>query len=134
MAIVTLSYKGDEEFISENQHGNKLDIDMLPSDQKNHQSPMEVLLSSVAACAAVDIVSMIKKRRKTFVDLRAEVGGERREEHPRGYTSIDIKYIITSPDLKEEELARIIDLAVNNYCSVAATLKCELTHSFEIVR
>ena len=107
---------------------------MLPKESKNHQSPTETLLSSLAACAAVDIVSMIKKRRKTFVDLKAEVDAERREEHPRAFTKIHIKYIITSPDLKDEELERIVDLAVNNYCSVAASLKSELTHSFEIVR
>lgn len=132
--MIKLQYKADEEFITENESGIKLEIDMLPKEQKNHQSPMEVLLSSVAACAAVDIVSMVKKRRKTFIDLKAEVDGERREEHPRGFNSIHIKYIITSPDLKEEELERIIDLAVTKYCSVAATLSAELTHSFKIIR
>ncbi|MCP4459065.1 MAG: OsmC family protein [Cytophagales bacterium] len=134
MALITLSYKGDEEYISLNQQGNKLEMDMVLKEQKQHQSPTETLLSAVAACAAVDIVSMIKKRRKTFIDLKAEVDAERREEHPRAFTKIHIKYIITSPDLKEEELARIIDLAVNKYCSVAATLKPDVTHSFEIVR
>lgn len=134
MAIVTLSYRRDEEFISENQQGNQLTIDMLPVNKKSYQSPMEVLLSSVAACAAVDIISMIRKRQKIFVDLKAEVDGNRRDEHPRGYTKIHLKYIITSPDLKAEELTRIIDLAVNKYCSVAATLKSDLTYSFEIVR
>ncbi len=68
------------------------------------------------------------------MDLKAEVDGERHEEHPRGFTKIHIKYIITSPDLKDQELERIIDLAVMKYCSVAATLNSELTHSFEIVR
>ncbi len=134
MAIVKLTYKGDEEFVARNQQGNPVEIDMLPKDKKKHQSPVELLLSAVAACAAVDIVSMIKKRRKTFVDLNAEVDGDRREEHPRGFTSIHIKFIITSPDIKDNELERIINLAVSNYCSVAATLSCDLSHSFEIVR
>jgi len=131
---ITLKYKSDEEFIAENQSGNKLDIDMLPTDQKNHQSPMEILLSAVTACAAVDIVSMIRKRRKTFVDLKAEAEGSRQDEHPRRFTDIYIKYIVTSPDLKDEELERIVDLAVSKYCSVAATLNSNITHSFEIVR
>jgi len=134
MSAITLKYKSDEEFVAENESGNKLDIDMLPSDQKNHQSPMEILLSAVTACAAVDIVSMIKKRRKTFVDFTAEAEGNRQDEHPRRFADIHIKYIVTSPDLKDEELERIVDLAVSKYCSVAATLNSNITHSFEIVR
>lgn len=111
-----------------------VEIDMLPADQKQHQSPTQLLLSAVTACAAVDIVSMVKKRRKTFIDLKAETSGERREEHPRGFTQIHMKYIITSPDLTDEEAERIVDLATTKYCSVAASLSAEQTHSFEIVR
>ena len=131
---IELKYKGDEEFETVNETGNKVDIDMLPADQKNHQSPTQLLLSAVTACAAVDIVAMIKKRRKTFVDLAAETSGERRDEHPRGFTDIHMKYIITSPDLTEVEAARIVDLATTKYCSVAASISANQTHSFEIVR
>lgn len=132
--IITLNYKGDEEFEAINDTGNMVEIDMLPADQKQHQSPTQLLLSAVTACAAVDIVSMVKKRRKTFIDLKAETSGERREEHPRGFTQIHMKYIITSPDLTDEEAERIVDLATTKYCSVAASLSAEQTHSFEIVR
>ena len=83
-----------------------------PKEEKNAFSPTELLLSGIVACAAVDIVSMIKKRRKTFVDMKAETQGDRKENHPRGFKDIDLKYIVTSPDLTEEELAKIIDLAV----------------------
>lgn len=133
---VNLSYKADEEFEATNAAGNVLPIDMLAQDQKQAMSPTELLLSATAACAAVDIVSMIKKKRKTFVDLKAETTGERREEHPRKFTKIHIKYIIFSPDLAEKEADKVISLAVNNYCSVASSLdpEIELTHGFEIVR
>lgn len=131
---IDLKYKGDEEFTSVNQNGNKAEIDMRAADQKQHQSPTELLLSAVGACAAVEIVSMVKKRRKTFVDLNAEISGERRDEHPRGFTKIHLKYIITSPDLTDEEAERIVDLATTKYCSVAGSLSAEQTHSFEIKR
>ena len=131
---VTLNYKGDEEYTAVNESGNKVEIDMLSADQKQHQSPTQLLLSALVACAAVDIVSMIRKRRKTFVDLQGEADGERREEHPRGFTKIHLKYIITSPDLTDEEAERIVSLATTKYCSVAATVNAEQTHSFEIVR
>ncbi|WP_425392564.1 OsmC family protein [Ekhidna sp.] len=131
---INLNYKADEEFKSKNENGNIAEIDMRSADQKQHQSPTELLLSAVGACAAVEIVSMVKKRRKTFVDLKAEISGERRDEHPRGFTKIHLKYFIYSPDLTEEEAERIVDLATTKYCSVAGSLSAEQTHSFEIVR
>ena len=107
---------------------------MRSNEVKTDQSPTELLLSGLAACAAVEIVSMVKKRRKQFVDLKAELEGERRDEHPRGFTKIHLKYTIYSPDLTQEEAERIVDLATTKYCSVAASLKADQTHSFEIVR
>jgi putative redox protein len=77
---------------------------------------------------------MIKKRRKTFIDLKGEISGERRDEHPRAFTKIHLKYLIYSPDLTEQEAERIVDLATSKYCSVAGSLKAEQTHSFEIIR
>lgn len=131
---VELAYKGDEEFTVTNETGNAVEIDMLPADQKQHQSPTQLLLSAISACAAVDIVSMVKKRRKAFVDLKAETSGERRDEHPRGFTKIHMKYTITSPDLTQEEADRIVDLATTKYCSVAASISAEQTHEVVIVR
>ncbi len=131
---IALSYKADQEFQTVNESGNSLDIDMLPVDEKKNQSPTQLLLSSLAACAAVDIVSMIKKRRKTFVDLKGEATGDRREDHPRGFSKIHLHYFITSPDLTEDEAKRIVDLATTQYCSVAASIGSEQTHSFEIIR
>ncbi len=131
---IDLKYKGDEEFTTTNENGNKVEVDMRSADQKQSQSPTEMLLSALGACAAVEIVSMVKKRRKTFVDLNAEISGERREEHPRGFTNIHLKYIITSPDLTDEEAERIVHLATTKYCSVAGSLSAEQTHSFEIKR
>ena len=131
---IKLNYVGDEEFATTNESGNVLKIDMLPADKKQHQSPVQLVASALIACAAVDIVSMIKKRRKTFVDLKGEVAYERRDEHPRGITKIHLKYFIHSPDLTDEEAERIVDLAATKYCSVAGSLSAEQTHSFEIIR
>lgn len=131
---IKLAYKGDEEFTGTNENGNEVQIDMRAEDQQQHQKPTELLLSALAACAGVEIVSMVKKRRKEFVDLQAEVDGERRDEHPKAFTKIHLKYIITSPDLTKEEATRIVDLATTKYCSVAGSISAEQTHSFEIKR
>jgi len=131
---ITLAYKGDKEFTGVNEIGNEVNIDMRSDGNKEGQSPTELLLSALCACAAVDIVSMIKKRRKELIDLKGTAEGQRKDEHPRGFTAIHLHYTITSSDLTEEEAKRIVDLATTQYCSVAASISSAQTHSFEIVR
>ena len=131
---IQLKYEGDEEFSSLNENGNQVNIDMRQPDLKAHQSPMELLLSALGACAAVEIVSMVKKRRKTFINLEAEISGSRKEDHPKAFTDVHLKYIITSPDLTHQEAERIVELATSKYCSVAGSIGAKQTHSFEIKR
>lgn len=132
---VNLNYKADKEYEAVNAAGNTVSIDMYGQEEKKAQSPMELLLSSLAACAAVDLVAMIKKRKKTLTDLKAEVVGTRREEAPKYFTDIHVKYIIYSPDAKLEEVQKLVNLAVDKYCSVASTVNgvAKITHSVELV-
>ena len=132
----TINYKADKEYEGVNATGAKIAIDMYDPEDKKAMSPMEVLLTSVAACAMVDVSIMLRKRKKTLIDFKAETEGTRREEHPRAFTDIHVHFIITSPDATEEEVAKLVDLSVDKYCSVAATRKGgpNLTHSFEVRR
>ena len=133
---VSMSYLNDEKFQVLNESGNKLTIDMYEKDKKENLSPMELLLSAVTTCAAVEIVSMIKKRRREFRDLKAESSGIRAETHPMYYKKINIKYIIYSKDLQDSEADRFISLALTKYCSVGSSIRIdtEVVHSFEIIR
>ena len=133
---VSMSYLNDEKFQVLNESGNKLTIYMYEKDKKENLSPMELLLSAVTTCAAVEIVSMIKKRRRDFRDLKAESSGIRAETHPMYYKKINIKYIIYSKDLQDSEADRFISLALTKYCSVGSSIRMdtEVIHSFEIIR
>ena len=119
---VTLGYKADEEYFAISEEGNRVEIDMLASEKKQAMSPMQLLLAGVIACAAVDIVSMVKKRRKTLIDFSGEITGDRRDELPKKFTAMTIEYVFISPDLREEEAEKLVKLAVDKYCSVAATI------------
>ena len=94
----------------------------------------ELLLSALAACGAVDMVLILKKRRKVVQDLIIETEGKRREEAPRYFTAIHCHCVLTSPDATEEEFQKIALLAIDRYCSVASSLKSKVTLSVEIVR
>lgn len=99
-------------------------------------SPMKLLLLSVAGCTAYDVVMILKKMREPIEGLEVEISGERREEHPRVYTKVNIHYRIYG-DVKEEKARRAIELSQDKYCSASAHIKmsgAEVTYSLEIVR
>lgn len=132
--IVTTTFKDDFEFQSVNEQGNVLDIDMLPAEEKKHMSPTQLLLSALSACASVDLVQMLKKRKKTVDDLTVVANGTRREEHPKAFTHITLTFTVKSPDVTQEEFEKMGHLAATKYCSVAGTLNAEVDHQFVIER
>lgn len=125
---------GDEVYEATSESGNTVRVDMQQTELRKGQSPTELLLSAVAGCGAVDIVVILKKRKKTINDFVIETTGIRREETPRRFTTIHCKYIVKSPDVTEEELDKVAALSLEKYCSVAATLNCKVTYSVEVLR
>ena len=123
----------DEVYETVNENGNKISIDMREDHVKDSQSPTELLLGAVSACVAVDIVSILRKRKKQIDDFVIETSGKRKEEHPRAFTHIHSKYVLTSPNVKKEELQKIAGLALDKYCSVASSLKAEIDYSVEVI-
>jgi putative redox protein len=84
--------------------------------------PMELLLLALGSCTGMDIVSILRKMRQPVEEFRIEVHGERAEEHPKRYTSIEVVYRFKG-DLEEGRVARAIELSESRYCSVEATLR-----------
>ena len=128
------TFVDDLEFEAVNEEGNVVKIDMYPADQKKNQSPTQLLLSALSACASVDLVQMLKKRKKTVNGLKVEADGKRREEHPRAFTHIVLTFTLESPDATQEELEKLGHLAAGKYCSVSGSLNAEIEHKFEIIR
>jgi len=122
---------GEEEFESFNESGLSVTIDMRP--HRNKQNPPELLLSALAACASVDIVSILKKRKKTVASLDVVTTGTRRTDYPRAFTDIHCEFVVTSSDVAEEELMKAAQLSIEKYCTVAASLKSKITYSVRVV-
>lgn len=131
---VTVRMRADHEYQAVNPQGNTVEIDMYDPDQKKAQSPMDLLLSALGSCASVDAVLMMKKKRKTVEEFYVEAEGTRNEGVPAFYTAIHLKFVLVSPDAKEEEFEKVVKLSVEKYCSVASSLKSTITYSTEIKR
>ncbi|MBC6365167.1 osmotically inducible protein OsmC [Algoriphagus sp. AK58] len=126
--------KADLEYESRNPQGNLVNIDMYDPEHKHAQSPMDLLLSALGGCASVDAVLMMKKKRREIVDFFVEVEGIRNDGVPAFYTDIELKFVLVSPNATEEEFAKVVALSVEKYCSVASSLKSNITFKSEVRR
>lgn len=129
----SVHYAGDEFFIGTSPNGVSVAID-TKGDRHSAPSPMEMLLISVAACTAADVISVMHKKRQDVREYNVEVTGERAEEHPRKYTKFHVHHIVRGHNVSEQALAHAVELSDTKYCSVAATVRptAEITTSYEI--
>jgi len=105
------------------------------TERASAATPMELLLIALGGCTAVDVASILKKKRERVSDYRVEVRGFRREEHPRAFTRIEVRHLVRGRGIKESSVAEAVELSETKYCSVAATLRpgVELVTTYEVV-
>lgn len=130
----TVKYAGDDFFIGTTPSGHAQAID-TKGERKAAPTPMEMLLVSVAACTAADVVSILEKKRQKISGYEVKVTGERRETYPQAYVKFHVHHIVYGTDVSEQAVAQAIELSDTKYCSVAATVRptAEITTSFEII-
>lgn len=129
-----VQYAGNDFFIGTTPSGHAQAIDGK-GDRKSAPSPLEMLLVSVAACTAVDVVSILEKKRQNVTDYKVEITGTRRDEYPRAFTAFHIHHIVYGRSVSEKAVADAISLSDEKYCSVAATVRptAKITTDFEII-
>jgi putative redox protein len=84
--------------------------------------PTELMLLALAGCTAMDVISILKKKKQAVESLSVEVHGDRVETHPKRFTRIELVFVVRGEDLDPKALARAIELSYDKYCSVRATL------------
>ena len=97
--------------------------------------PMELMLLSVGACSAVDVVHILKKARQPVKDCFVEVEGQRAETEPKVFTDIHLQFVIVGEGLSENQVKRAVELSADKYCSASIMLKrggVNVTHGYEI--
>jgi putative redox protein len=133
-AKAVVHFAGDDLLvgISPSGHAQVLDTN---HERGSAATPLELLLIALGGCTAVDVISILRKKRERVTDYRVEVKGERRDEHPRSYKRLEVRHILRGQKLSEKAVAQAIELSETKYCSVAATLRpaAEIVSSYEII-
>ena len=129
-----IKYAGDGFFIGIPPSGHAQLMDSK-GDRHAAPTPMEMLLVSVAACTAIDVQSILAKKRQDVTDYDVEIEGERADDHPRKFIKFHVHHIVRGRGVSDKAVADAIKLSDDTYCSVAATVKptAEITTTYEIV-
>jgi len=95
-------------------------------------SPVQLLLLAAATCSAADVVSIFGKQRVELRSLEVAVSGTRRAEHPRRFTAMQLSFTIEGTGVDEAKARRAIDLSLEKYCSVVASLAPDLRVAYDV--
>ncbi len=120
---------------SSNGYTIPLDADKAVGGHDGGVAPMELLLTSLAGCTAMDVISILRKKKQQVTGLEVQVKGTRAEKHPKVYTEIWVKFIVTGHNVDPRAVERSIELSRDRYCGAAATLRqtATLHYDYEIV-
>jgi len=132
-----------ERFVSEGTiRGQRIDINaphVLPDGEGRHgpsgYSASELLLAAAGSCAAWDVVEIARKQRQDVTALSVAVAGEQDTDAPWAFHAVVLRFTIYGRGLDATALRRAIDLAVDRYCSVVATIRgiADVTAEIEIM-
>ena len=95
-------------------------------------SPVELLLAAAASCTASDVVLILQKQRVVLRGLEVLVQGTRRAEQPRRFTALHFVFTVTGEGADEAQARRAIDLSLEKYCSVVASLAPDIRISYDV--
>lgn len=129
-----IHFAQEDLFVGVTPSGHSFTID-ADSERSLAPSPMELLLVALGSCTAVDVIGILKKKREKVSAYRVEVRGERRAEHPRSYSRMEVHHVVTGRGLSAKAVSQAIQLSETKYCSVAATLRptAEIVSTFKII-
>ena len=132
-----VNWKGRMSFDGTAGSGFTLPIGTSPESGGDEDGfrPMELLLVGLASCSALDVISILQKKRQNVTDFEVRVHGDRAEEHPKIFTTIEIEFIVTGREVDPIAVARAIELSTTKYCSAHAMLSksTRIEHKFSIL-
>ena len=97
--------------------------------------PLELLGVGLAGCTAMDVISILQKKKQQVTDFEVKVDVEQAKDHPHVFTKIHLTYVITGVDVDPAAVERAIDLSTTRYCPASNMLNkaAPIEHSYEII-
>ncbi len=115
---------GDYGFELKDQNNHTLKTDS--SDESGGSNfgfrPMQLLLSGLGTCSAIDMIAILKKQKQIITQFKITVEGEREKDKiPSLWETIKVTFSIKG--IEKDKAEKAAALSMNKYCSVAETLR-----------
>lgn len=131
---IEVSWKGKMLFESVAPEGSVLiDADEAVGGQGKGLRPKAMMLTSLAGCTAMDVISLLKKMRAEVADFKVEVAANLTYEHPKFYDKVHVTYQFFGSDFKKDKIEKSVKLSVERYCGVFEMFRQFSDISHEIV-
>lgn len=113
------------QFLGESASGHALvmDGDVESGGKNTGMRPTELLLIGLGGCSGMDIASVLQKKKQEVTDIFINVNGTKAESYPKKFTEIEIEFVVSGRGISEEAVKRAVELSMEKYCSVKATLE-----------
>ena len=85
--------------------------------------PLELLLVGLAGCTAMDVISILEKKRQKVTAFEVKAHGDQAEEYPRSLVRFELEYIVSGAGIDRDAVERAVELSETKYCSVMGTLR-----------
>jgi putative redox protein len=120
---------------SSNGYSIPLDTTVATGGHQAGISPMELMLTSVGGCMAMDVISILRKKQQQITGMEVQVTGTRADEHPKVYTDIRLHFLITGHQVDPKAVDRSIELSSTKYCAAVATLShtAAMHYTYELI-
>lgn len=137
MDVVRVRWSGQRQFVGWDETGHGLVMDSTPQykGEGTGVRPIEIVLYGLAACTAMDVVSILEKKREDVRGVEIEVRATQREDDfPHYYERIEVEYVVTGFGVSPASVERAIELSEGKYCSVRGMFgpHVEVVTSFEV--
>jgi len=118
------------------QDGHTIRLDASPEHGglDSGPRPKGLVLTGLAGCTGMDVVSLLTKMRVSFTRFSVEVSADLTAEHPKVFSRIHIRYIRQGPNIARDKVEKAVNLSQDKYCGVASMLRkvCPITHEIVI--
>ena len=84
--------------------------------------PVELTLLALAGCTAMDVISILRKKRQHVDEFHIQAHADRAHDYPKVITHAVLEYVVSGRAIEEAALRRAIELSVMQYCPVHAML------------
>ena len=115
---VLTTWEGNLVFKSLNPNKSTLIHGSVSDDAKKISGPKILMLSSLAGCSGLDVISILDKMKIKLDDFKMNTSASLSEDHPKYYKEVHLEYHFYGKMLNVEKINRAVELSVTKYCGV----------------